>query len=191
VKKIKLMLLTACLWNTGFVQADTQSINLIFGLTQPLLLGGGNIEINYLTDNWVFEYSHGFDLDLHESPDLAMTSEERSQGLKIHLPYSTGGGIGYRFTKEFNLRVEFKQHKYEVTHPSNERMSYTTQDLGIGAYYFYEPLRNYSLIIVPSIRYWPTINTSLDNDQYTFSNGDVHKAHEFGLFANVSVGWKF
>ena len=165
--------------------------NLVFGLSQPLLLNGGNIEVNYVAENWVFEYSHGFDLDLDKTRNIAMTNEERHQDLKIHLPYSTGGGIGYRFTEAFNLRLEFKQHKFEVSHPSGEQASYTSQDLGIGAYYFYRPFKHRNLLIIPSLRYWPTLHTSLANDRYTFSNGDVHKAHEFGWFTNISIGWQF
>jgi CRISPR/Cas system-associated protein Csm6 len=62
---------------------------------------------------------------------------------------------------------------------------------GLGAYYFYKPFKQMNLVIVPSIRYWPTVKTSLSDDKFTFSNGDEHKAHEFGLFGNVSIGWSF
>jgi hypothetical protein len=180
----------ASFWFMGSAQA--QSWNLVFGLSQPLILNGGNVEVNYLTDHWVFEYSHGFNLDLNASPDeQALSDSERSQGLKIKVPYSTGGGIGYRFTPAFNLRLEFKQHEFQVTHPSGEEVTYTTQDLGLGAYYFYKPFKGLNFVVIPSIRYWPTINTSLSDDRYTFRNGDVHKAHDFGLFANVSMGWSF
>lgn len=75
--------------------------------------------------------------------------------------------------------------------PSGEQITYTNQDLGVGAYYFYSPSPSSGLLIVPSIRYWPTLNSSLPSKQHTFSNGDVHQTHEFGLFANVSVGWRF
>jgi hypothetical protein len=190
MKIFRLVILSCALLLSGNTQA--QSWNLVFGLSQLAFLSGGNVEINYLTEKFVFEYSHGFNLDLNASPnEMALTETERQQNLDIEVPYSTGGGVGYRFTKAFNVRIEAKQHKFNVTHPSGEKISYTTQDLGLGAYYFYKPFKRTNLIIVPSIRYWPTINTSLHDDKYTFSNGDEHKAHDFGLFGNVSIGWSF
>jgi len=171
--------------------ASAEQWNLVFGLSQPLVLKGGNVEINYLSEKLVFEYSHGFALNLSASGGAGMSSNERSQNLDIYAPYSTGGGVGYRFTKEFNVRLEVKQHQFNVTHPSGENINYTTRDIGVGVYYFWQPFNNRNLLIVPSIRYWPTVYTTLKNDEYTFANGDVHKAHSFGLFPNVSIGWKF
>jgi len=165
--------------------------NLVFGLSQPLVLKGGNVEINYLTEKFVFEYSHGFALNLSASNGVAMSNTEKSQNLDIYVPYSTGGGVGYRFTKEFNVRLEIKQHQFNVTHPSGENINYTNRDIGVGAYYFWLPFNNKNLLIVPSIRYWPTVYSSLNNGEYTFANGDVHKASSFGLFGNVSIGWIF
>jgi len=178
--------------SSAHAETATKYWNLVFGMSQPLILKGGNIEVNYLTEKWVFEYSHGWSLDLNASPDeKALTDTERTQGLSIFVPYSTGGGIGYRFTPEFNLRVEFKQHKFQATNSTKQTIKYTTQDLGIGAYYFYQPFKQHNFLVVPSIRYWPTINTSLDNDIAVFENGEVHNAHDFGLFGNVSLGWQF
>ena len=171
--------------------AHAEQWDLVFGLSQPLVLKGGNIEINYLTDKFVFEYSHGFALNLSASDRVGMTNSEKVQNLDIYVPYSTGGGIGYRFTKEFNVRLEIKQHQFNVAHPSGEQVSYTTRDIGVGAYYFWLPFNSKNFLIVPSVRYWPTVYTTLKNDEYTFANGDVHKAHSFGLFGNVSIGWRF
>ena len=186
-----LLILVASL-STAHADTSTKHWNLVFGMSQPLILKGGNIEVNYLTEKWVFEYSHGWNLDLNASPDeQALTDTERAQGLDIFVPYSTGAGIGYRFTPEFNLRVEFKQHEFQATNSANQTVKYTTQDLGIGAYYFYQPFKKHNFLVVPSVRYWPTINTSLDNDKAIFDNGDVHNAHDFGLFGNISLGWQF
>lgn len=172
--------------------AWSKSWHVLMGLSQQIILQGGNIEINYLTDKWVFEYSHGWSLDLDASPgEKAMTSQEQYQGLSIHVPYSTGGGIGYRFTPEFNLRLEIKQHEFQVTNRENQTIKYTTQDVGLGAYYFYQPFKQYAFLVVPSIRYWPTVNTSLENDVATFNNGEKHNAHDFAIFGNISIGWQF
>ncbi len=172
--------------------AQAGSWNLVFGMSQPLVLNGGNVEVNYVTDKWVFEYSHGFNLDLNTSPgEQALSQQERDQGLTVFAPYSTGGGIGYRFTEALNIRLELKQHRFQVENPEGESIDYITRDLGVGAYYFYRPLRQYRLLIVPSVRYWPTVHTTLEGDRYHFANGEVHQAHDFGLFGNISVGWSF
>ena len=173
------------------LSASAEQWNLVFGLSQPLVTKGGNAEINFLTESFVFEYSHGFALNLSANNSVAMTNIEKSQNLDIYVPYSTGGGVGYRFTKEFNVRLEMKQHQFNVTNSAGEYISYTTRDIGVGAYYFWQPFSNNNLLIVPSIRYWPTVYTTLKNDEYTFANGDVHKAHSFGLFANISIGLSF
>jgi len=171
-----------------FMHQAVAETNIVFGISQ-LLIKGGNIEINYLTDNWIFEYSHGFNLDLASKRDLAQTDEENNQGLDLYLPYSTGGGVGYRVTKQFNVRLELKHHRFNVENKkTSQKKSYDTTTVGIGAYY--EFLFG-NFLIVPNIRYWPNVSTTLDNDKFVFSNNDVHKAHDFGVFANVSLGWKF
>lgn len=188
---VSFRIVVAALILTASGSAYAEQWNLVFGLSQPLVLKGGNVEINYLTEQFVFEYSHGFALNLSASGGAGMSNSEKSQNLDIYAPYSTGGGVGYRFTKEFNVRLEVKQHQFNVTHPSGENINYTTRDIGVGAYYFWLPLNSRNLLIVPSIRYWPTVYTSLNNGEHTFANGDVHKAHSFGLFGNISIGWRF
>ncbi len=162
---------------------------LVAGLTQPILMHGGNIEVNYLTKNWVFEYSHGFLLNLDVYPGATKTADERGQGLSINLPYSTGGGIGYRITEGFNIRAEFKVHRYDVTRGA-ESFAYTTYSIGAGVYYFWLPLGDH-LLIVPSLRFWPNVASTLGGNKFTFADGQTHQAHDFGLFANVSIGWRF
>ena len=162
---------------------------LLAGLSQPIIMHGGNVEINYLTKNWVFEYSHGFLLDLNVYSGFTKTAAERAQGLSITLPYSTGGGIGYRITEGFNVRAEFKVHRYEVSRGA-ESFAYTVYSAGVGAYYFWTPLGDH-LVIVPSLRFWPNVATTLDSGKLIFADGQTHQAHDFGLFANISVGWRF
>ena len=37
-----------------------------------------------------------------------------------------------------------------------------------------------------------TVDTStLSGNKFTFADGQTHEAHDFGLFANVSIGWRF
>jgi hypothetical protein len=163
---------------------------LLFGLNQPIVLHGGNVEINYLTRNWVFEYSHGFLLNLSPNRTFTMTQAERDQNLDISLPFSTGGGIGYRFTDNFNLRAEVKAHRYEVNRGSVS-FAYTTWSVGLGAYYYWYPFGKEHFVVTPSLRFWPNVASTLDNGEYRFADGQAHRAHDFSLFANVSVGYRF
>ena len=104
MKNIRMVVVIGMLLLTNNVQA--QSWNLVFGLSQFVFLNGGNIEINYLTEKFVFEYSHGSNFSLNSSPnEMALTNMERQQNLDIYVPYSTGGGVGYRFAPAFNMRV--------------------------------------------------------------------------------------
>ncbi|SMF68470.1 hypothetical protein [Pseudobacteriovorax antillogorgiicola] len=166
-------------------------INIVSGLSQPLVVNGGNLEINYLTENLIFEYSHGWSLDFAAHGGLAQTEAENDQNLELFLPYSTGGGIGYRLSKQFNARLEYKEHYYEVNRKnSDESFQYITRSLGIGLYWEWQPWQN-MLLIVPSLRYWPNLNSSLAGDKFELADGEIHKAHDQGLFANVSIGCKF
>jgi hypothetical protein len=42
---------------------NRQNINVFFGLTQPLLVDGFNVEINYIHNRFIFDYSHGASLN--------------------------------------------------------------------------------------------------------------------------------
>lgn len=171
-------------------QAQAGELAMGFGVWQPIAFKGFNAEVDYLTEKWVFEYSHGMNLDI-SAFQPALTSIEKNQGLKIKAPYSTGFGIGYRFTEAFNLRIEFKEHKFEVQHPNGEAISYINRDIGIGAYYFWRPMANSGFVVTPSLRFWPTLNSTLPSDGHVFSNGDTHKPHSFNFFGNVTLGWIF
>ena len=37
----------------------------------------------------------------------------REHGLAVHLPYTTGFGIGYRLKEWVNVRIEPKWHRFE------------------------------------------------------------------------------
>ena len=181
--------------------------NLLFGLNQPLFVDGFNIEANLFYGRFAFDYSHGISLDF--SNDL-LSGDPADQGLTIHLPYTTGFGIGYRFTEWFNLRAEPKWHKFEVFYDgdaqtaANEIVSYTTFSLGLGAYIDWRPFKNTpgplnGFMISPSVRYWPRLSSSLNSDEFNYDNRitgntETHKAMEVGLsntpwIINVSIGY--
>lgn len=190
-------------------QAKKPEISLVFGLNQPLVLDGFNFEVDYWTKKFVFEYSHGFGLEFQ---DNLVTKEARYQQLAFHVTNSLGIGVGYRFTKNFNLRAEPKMHIWEMYYDDAFKTSegrikkYTTYTLGLGAYYRLTPFENKEnvlrgLTIAPSFRWWPNVGSSLKDDKYVYFNEhtqqtETHKANNIGLsntpfFVNVSVGYTF
>lgn len=181
----------------------------LFGLNQPLVLSGFNIEVNYFTKKMVFDYSHGVSLDLTGN---LVTSEMKDQQLVAHLPFTTGFGVGYRFCKFLNLRVEPKWHKFKIYYDgeaqtsSNLIQAYNTFTLGLGLYGKWMPFEKLSgiirnIMVAPSIRFWPNVSTSLTNDEFLYQNKfsgetETQKALNIGAgntpwVVNVSVGYRF
>ncbi len=188
---------------------DDRKVNVVFGLTQPIFAKGFNIEGNYIHDQFIFDYSHGVSLDLSGA---TTTEALRNQGVAVHMPYTTGFGIGYRLAEWINVRVEPKWHRFELYYEgeeqvtSNEITSYNTVSLGIGLYGHYQPFRNSEsflrgLMIAPSVRFWPTISSTLEGDRFTYVNKNTGKNEELTtldpgngftpFIINVSVGYSF
>lgn len=186
-----------------------KKFNLVFGLTQPLLVKGFNLEGNYIHNRLIFDYSHGASLDFAES---TVTTDLKRQGLAVHVPWTTGFGVGYRFKEWINVRVEPKWHRFEFYYDgetqnrANEIVSYNTMSLGIGIYGHYQPFKNQKsflkgIMIAPSIRFWPTIASSLKGDKYAYNNKNTLKQEEiktldpgigFTPFVlNISIGYSF
>lgn len=188
---------------------EDKKVNAVFGLTQPVFAKGFNIEGNYIHDQFIVGYSHGVSLDL-SGPTT--TEALRGQGIAVHMPYTTGFGIGYRLAEWINVRVEPKWHRFELYYEgeeqvtSNEITSYNTVSLGIGLYGHYQPFRNSEsflrgLMIAPSVRFWPTISSTLEGDRFTYVNKNTGKNEELTtldpgngftpFIINVSVGYSF
>jgi len=181
----------------------------LFGLNQPILLSGFNMEVNYFTSKFVFDYSHGISLDVTGN---LVTQEMQDQQLVAHLPYSTGFGVGYRFTKFLNLRVEPKWHRFEIYYDGEEQtntnliQSYSTFTLGLGLYGKWMPFEKKeglarNIMVAPSVRFWPSVSTSLNNDQFSYNNkftGQTETQQALNIGAgntpwvvNISVGYRF
>lgn len=186
-----------------------KKINVVFGLTQPLLVKGFNIEGNYIHNRFIFDYSHGVSLDFSGA---SVTTDLKSQGLAVHMPWTTGFGIGYRLKEWINIRVEPKWHRFEfyydgeAQNSANQITSYNTMSIGLGLYGNYQPFKNKSsflkgIMISPSIRFWPTVSSTLKDDKFTYLNKKTEKAEEikvldpgigFSPFVfNVSIGYSF
>lgn len=184
-------------------------INILFGLAQPLLGSGFNIEGNYIHNRFILDYSHGASLDF--SGNL-LPKNLRGQHIAIHEPYTTGFGIGYRLKEWINVRMEPKWHKFEFYYDNDKQnkdaeiSSYKTFSLGLGVYGFYQPFKNKDnflkgFTVAPSVRFWPTVSSTLKDDKFTYFNNQTGSFEEIKtlepgtgftpLVINVSVGYSF
>src|SRR5215831_15030109 len=118
MKKILFFIVAITFVSEVKAQDKTHEAAILFGLNQPLVLSGFNIEANYFTKKMSFDYSHGVSLEYQGS---SVTGDMKEQHLVAHLPYSTGFGIGYRFTSWLNLRVEPKWHRFEIYYAGDEQ----------------------------------------------------------------------
>lgn len=180
------------------------------GGVSQLLLGGFNVQIDYTTPRLVFDYSHGFNVTLSGQ---AASLVAQDQQLAERLTSTLGIGIGYRLTPFLDLRFEPKLHYYDVYYDAqpkiaaNQITSYRTVTLGVGAYYRYYPFRKKNnglsgILLMPSVRYWPNVWSSLENDSFRYANRVTQKTETYraasqgfpgtnGLLANVTVAYTF
>jgi hypothetical protein len=185
----------------------SNKFSVLFGTLQPTALKGFNIELNYTSKRMIFDYSHGVSLDPPTVGDF------KAQKLALHLPYSTGFGIGYRFTSFFDLRFEPKLHSWEVYHENEVQnagskiVDFKTFTLGIGAYYRYMPFRNNDSKVLQgittsaSLRYWQNVGTTLSEDAFSFASKvsnqtETLQAPNIGIanspvIVNIAIGYTF
>lgn len=198
---------------TGHLQAqdwqNDRKINVVFGLTQPLLVDGFNIEGNYIHNRFIFDYSHGVSLDF---ADASVTPELKDQGLAVHMPWTTGFGVGYRLKEWLNVRLEPKWHRFEfyydgeTQNDQNQITAYNIFSFGVGIYGNYEPFKNKEsflkgILIAPSIRFWPTVSSTLEGDSYSYQNKVTDKEEKIDVLNpgigftpfvfNISIGYTF
>ncbi|BDS13873.1 hypothetical protein [Aureispira anguillae] len=182
-------------------------VHLLFGLTQPILVEGFNIEGNLFWKRLAVDYSHGISLDLKGD---VVSNAMKEQHLAAHIPFSTGFGVGYRFNDWLNLRLEPKWHRFQIYYNGtdwengNLVTDYTTFSLGLGMYINWRPFRKMNnflkgIMLAPSIRFWPTIASSLPSNQVEYFNRvtnqvETHHRQEIGiantpLIVNISIGY--
>lgn len=165
---------------------DDGQVGLHFGLSQPLLLGGFNVAVDAHLGQWVFEYSHGMNLDYNRVESVMLSSTERDAGLDLDSPWTTGFGIGYRLVDELYPMIEFKAHRY-TARIGDETERYTTVSVGPALahrLFVYD-----GLFVNTYVRYWPNLWTSRENDAVAFDGNLTHEAVDLGFFANLSVGY--
>lgn len=188
----------------------TKELVLLAGTIQPFLLQGGNVEADFYLPKMVFNYSHGFSLEMENATGTTV-GEAKRQSVAYHIPYSTGFGIGYRLSKYFDVRFEPKLHRFEAYYDGTDRKvsenrisSYTTATLGIGAYFRWKPFEKQAnflkgIFTSTSIRYWQNVWTSLDNNKTEYANRvtnttEVLKASNIGIantpfLFNIALGY--
>jgi hypothetical protein len=201
-------LAAALLWSAGTARASLLTqltwlgepdpyrtrFSLMAGLSQWMLFGGANVAAELKVGRFVFEYSHGQGLHLSGAGDFALDGAERAAGIDLRVHWTTGGGFGVSLLPNLHLLLEVKAHRYEVRGADGtQRFSYTTMSVGPGI--FWEIYLWRGLFLQPSLRWWPTVASSLDEGRAVLrgANGApyTHAAHSFGVFPNVSLGWTF
>jgi hypothetical protein len=185
----------------------SNKFSLLFGTIQPTALKGFNVEVNYTTKRMIFDYSHGVSLD------PPVVGDYKVQKIAIHIPTSTGFGIGYRFSSFFDLRFEPKLHSFEIykegaiQNDANKLKEFKTFTLGLGAYYRYMPFKNsenktlQGITTSTSLRYWQNVGTTLRNDEFSYLDKSINKtqtlkAPNIGLanspiIFNIAIGYTF
>jgi hypothetical protein len=185
----------------------SNKFSILAGLIQPIVLKGGNVEITYTTKRLIFDYSHGFNLNVAPLGDI------KTQKLTLAIPYSTGFGIGYRINSFLDIRVEPKLHSWDIFYENdaqtadNKIHNYKTFTLGLGVYYRYFPFRNskskilQGITTATSVRWWPNIGSTLSNDEFIYQNSytgkqETIKANNIGIvntpfIFNISIGYTF
>jgi hypothetical protein len=196
------------------LRVDDLSLAFNLGQLQPWILGGANVEADLRIGPLVVGYSHGWSLDLEGS---AIVGDMRRQKVVLHVPYTTGLGVGYsRYVDSvrsfFDVRFEAKLHRFEAAYQSADGKQrtriedYSTVTLGGGAYWTLVPFAKRSdvlrgLNVSTSVRFWPNVSSTLKNDAVTYSNTttgmeETHKAANIGiantpLIINISLGYVF
>jgi hypothetical protein len=182
-----------------------------FGLIQPLLLGGANLEVDVRLGRFIAAYSHGWSL---EAP---VVGEMERQGVRLHLPFSSGFGVGVQHYFEgansyVDVRFEGKVHRFEASYASvdgsieTKIADYSTYTLGGGVYWTWLPFADRmdalrGINFSTSMRYWVNVADTLPGSSREYSNtrtGQVesHEAANVGaantpFVANISVGYVF
>jgi hypothetical protein len=174
-------------------ESPDEGLSVMLGLHQWLVMGGGNVAAQYKTRHLVLEYSHGQSLHLNNGGRLTLTQAERDAGVRVDMPWTTGGGVGLRLTRNLHFLIEGKIHRYEVLGADrNERLSYLTFTVGPGLFYELRLWRG--LFLQPLVRWWPTVADTLgDGASLRRPDGTTWAARpkSLGIFANVNLGWSF
>ncbi len=185
----------------------SNKFSILFGMLQPIVANGFNVELNYTTKRMIFDYSHGVSL----KPPVVGAFKD--QNIVLNIPYTTGFGIGYRISSFLDIRFEPKLHSFELYYKddtqndANKVKDFKTMTLGIGLYYRWMPFRNsdnkflQGITTSTSLRYWQNVGTTLSNDEFSYFNKtsnkiETLKAPNIGIanspiIFNIAIGYTF
>jgi hypothetical protein len=185
----------------------SNKFSILFGLLQPTVAKGFNVEANYFTKKMAFDYSHGISLD------PPVVGDYKNQNVVLNIPYTTGFGVGYRFNSFLDLRFEPKLHSFKVFYKddkqieANKIIGFKTMTLGLGLYYRYFPFRNsdskflQGITTSTSIRWWQNVGTTLSKDKFTYQNKTTGKPETLNapnigiansqIIFNIAIGYTF
>lgn len=174
--------------------AHDVQLGVNFGLIQ-VELGGFNVSAELRYRRLWFAYQHGSNLTLNNAEKVgllavALSRQEREQKVHLHLPYSTGFGLGITVVDELWLGVEYTVSRFQVRVPQSATESYLTHSVGLVLGYRFFLWKG--LFACAYVHYWPTLESSLQNERVTLygSSGEVvHRAHSFGVYPNLSIGY--
>ncbi|MFO0670733.1 MAG: hypothetical protein U0235_14065 [Polyangiaceae bacterium] len=165
--------------------------SVMMGVAQWTLWGGGNVAAQVKVGRVVFEYSHGQGLHF-DRVAFALTAAERDAGVKVGMPWTTGGGVGFQITPNLHVMVEAKAHRYEIEGARGDALRYTSFTVGPGV--FYDLYLYKGLFVQPNLRWWPTVASTYDDKGVLAREGGgtyQHERHDLVPFVNVNVGWTF
>lgn len=166
-------------------------------LAQPFVLGGFNINATYTTNRLIFDYSHGIGLEI---PDFIKTTEQEDLNAQIKIPWTTGPGIGYRWTDNLDTRIDFKAHRTEIDLLDGQvELNYTQFKAGPGIYYRFYLGKNTGFGLEASARYWFDLGNTQDNldgDNFNFvddqgNNQSFDTNISAGIGVNVALIYTF
>lgn len=171
-------------------QPERVQLALHAGLLQPLVLHGVNAAVDVRYKRLVLTYSHGAALDV--TPFVNAT--ERAAGMKLHEPWTTGGGVGVLLIDELWVLADFKVHRFEAE-TAAESKAYTNITIGaeIGWRYFLWKGLNIGVVA----RFWPNVHSSAGGGitmHDARGRAFVHQPQAqgyAGFFGNVLLGYAF
>ncbi|QJR36409.1 hypothetical protein [Gemmatimonas groenlandica] len=162
------------------------------GLSQPILFGGGNVEVEYLTRNFVVGWSHGAALQIDRF-ESGVSDADKAEQATLRMPWTTGPSLGYRITNRLNVTLDLKAHRVKASLPGGSATSYSVYTVGPAVGYN-QPIGQ-RWFIQPLLRWWPTVGTSLTDDTAPLRRADgslyQHKALDLGFVPNVKIGFRF
>lgn len=165
-------------------------IGFTYGLSQPILTHGFNAAVDVRYKRLIATYSHGQGLDYARFE----TDQEKTAGVAVKLPWTTGGGVGLVLIDELWILADFKVHHFTVD-TAVDHLAYTTMTIGAELGWRYFIWKGFNVELVA--RYWPNVYSTSGkgvtlHDQSGAAFLDApEKQGDAGFLANVLVGWAF